>query len=210
MGGKTGKLYLLNTANLGKEQANDAGATQAFYFDSGLSRPYSQSCTDTDGTFTAQINSYENFGTAAYFNGSVYLGVTPTGLNTPAGVRQFTISANNTVTPGIETAPSVQEKTRGTTPFISSDGTANGILWMIDEGQPLGSSTATTATLRAYDATNLTNELYNSGVNSGDAPGLGIKFTSPIVANGKLYISTGHDQESVPNPQGEIDVYGLK
>jgi len=62
---------------------------------------------------------------------------------------------------------------------------------MIDEGQPLGSSTATTATLRAYDAANLTNEFYNSGVNPGDAPGLGIKFTSPIVANGKVYISTG-------------------
>jgi len=112
MGGKTGKLYLLNTANLGKEQANDAGATQAFYFDSGLSRPYSQSCTDTDGTFTAQINSYESFGTAAYFNGSVYLGVTPAGLNTPAGVRQFAISAN-TMTPRTETMPSMQENTPG-------------------------------------------------------------------------------------------------
>jgi hypothetical protein len=45
-------------------------------------------------------------------------------------------------------------------------------------------------------------------------PGYGIKFSSPIAANGKVYISTGHDPYSSsnknPNPQGEIDVYGLK
>jgi hypothetical protein len=30
------------------------------------------------------------------------------------------------------------------------------------------------------------------------------------VANGKAYISTGHDLTTVANPRGEIDVYGLK
>ena len=82
---------------------------------------------------------------------------------------------------------------------------------MIDTGQPIQSpETSTNATLRAYDPTNLSNELYNSGVNSGDVPGYGIKFSSPIVANGKVYISTGHDLVTVTNPQGELDVYGLK
>ena len=46
-------------------------------------------------------------------------------------------------------------------------------------------------------------------MNSGDAPGYGIKFTSPIVANGKVYIATGHTLTSASNPQSEIDVYGL-
>ena len=48
-GGKTGKLYLLNTTNLGKEQANDAGATQTvpgLLSDLGFN-PYSSSCTDS-------------------------------------------------------------------------------------------------------------------------------------------------------------------
>jgi hypothetical protein len=82
---------------------------------------------------------------------------------------------------------------------------------MIDTGQPLQSPEASTkATLRAYDPNNLSDELYNSGVNSGDVPGYGIKFSSPIVANGKVYISTGHDAVTVTNPQGELDVYGLK
>ena len=106
--------------------------------------------------------------------------------------------------------------TRGTTPFISANGSENGILWTIDQGQPLQSPQATTnATLYAYDATNLSNELYSSSTNSGDTPGIGIKFTSPIVANGKVYMSTAHDPLSVngvpvTHPQGEIDVYGLK
>jgi hypothetical protein len=208
-GGKTGKLYLLNTANLGQEQANDAGATQTLWFESTLSPPYSSKCTASAGLHTTDINSYEIFGTAAYFNGSVYLGVTPTTTNAPAGIGQFMYSG--TLTPEAYTTPSIQENTRGSTPFISANGAANGVLWMIDTGQPLQSPvTSTNATLRAYDPTNLSNELYNSGVNSEDVPGYGIKFSSPIVANGKVYMSTGHDPVTTPNPQGELDVYGLK
>jgi hypothetical protein len=208
-GGKGGKLYLVNTANLGKEQANDAGAVQTIYFESDLSAPYSASCTDSSGTHTTQSNSYEIFGTAAYYNGSIYLGVTPTTATAPAGIREFVYSGK--LSYGAETTPSILEGTRGTTPFISSDGTANGILWMIDTGQPLqASSTPSKSTLRAYDANNLGDELYNSGTNAADVPGYGIKFSSPIVANGKVYISTGHDLTTVTNPRGQIDVYGLK
>jgi hypothetical protein len=68
----------------------------------------------------------------------------------------------------------------------------------------------TSAILRAYDAANFPAELYNSSQNASDAPGLGIKFTSPIVANGKVFIGTGHDPVATPHPQGELNVYGLK
>jgi hypothetical protein len=213
-GGKTGMMYMANTTNLGHESANDAGITQELFWGAGgLTTAYSAPCTDTVGgvSGTAMINSYEIFGTPAYFNGSLYLGVTPTSANVPAGVRQFTYSGG-ILTPGAVTAPNVQQGTRGTTPFISADGTSNGILWMIDTGFPLqntSSSGTTAATLRAYDATNLNNELYNSSTHSADVPGYGIKFSSPVVGNGKVYISTGHDLTTVPNPQGEIDVYGL-
>lgn len=207
-GGKTGKLYLVNTDNLGKEQANDAGATQTLWFENSLVSPYTSSCSDSTGTHTTQINSYENFGTAAYFNGSVYVGVSPTLANVPAGVGQFLYSGM--LTPGGYTGQSTLQHSKGTTPFISADGTANGILWMIDQGVPLQQGTSTNATLRAYPADNMGDEIYNSSANSSDVPGYGIKFTSPIVANGKVYISTGHDLPSVANPMGELDVYGLK
>ncbi len=216
-GGKTGRLFLLNTGHLGHEQANDVGATQRLWFESDLIAPYSYSCTDSSGINTAEISSYENFGTAAYFNGSIYLGVTPNGQGViPAGVRQFTYSANSLTPgtyPGAYTAPSIQLHSYGTTPFISANGATNGIMWMIDHGSPLQNpdgSAPSSATLRAYDAGDLTKELYNSGTNAADVPGYGIKFTSPVVANGKVYISTGHDPVTVTTPQGEIDVYGLK
>jgi len=208
-GGKSGKLYLVNTLDMGKEQANGAGAIQTLFFDAKASAPYSQSCTDSLGVHTAEIASYELFATAAYFNGSVYLGVQPQSASAPGGVGQFKYSGK--LTPEAYTAPSITENGRGTTPFISANGTANGILWMIDHGQPLGSPLAPTkATLRAYNAENLKDELYNSSTKAADVPGYGIKFSSPIVANGKVYISTGHNLVNTTSPEGEIDVYGLK
>jgi hypothetical protein len=243
-GGKMGKIYLLNTANLGQEQKLDAGVVQRLFVEQGIdsSQPYPTSCTDedshgnpivggqtwyvggtsdTNGDTSDGINSYEIFGTSAYFHGSIYLGVTPTSTtNAPGVVRRFTYTAGSTSATGtlaaeestpLNIAQQQPENTRGTTPFISANGTTNGILWTIDQGQPLQSPQAiTNATLYAYDATNLSNELYGSDVNSGDQPGIGIKFTSPIVANGKVYISTGHDPVTASQPRGEIDVYGLK
>jgi uncharacterized protein YjdB len=226
-GGKMGKLYLVNTGNLGHEQTGDTG-TPTLFVEQGVdnSQPYSSSCTDSDAkgnplptgsTYTAMINSYEIFGTSAYFNGSVYLGVTPTATQHAPGVVRRFVYAPGGMTAEEFTPLNVQqqqpENTRGTTPFISANGTSDGILWTIDQGQPLQTPDPggpTNATLYAYDATNLSNELYGSDINPGDQPGYGIKFTSPIVANGKVYIATGHDPVTAAHPQGEIDVYGLK
>ena len=211
-GGKMGELHVLNASNLGKEQAGNAGALQTLLFEGDISAPYPSTCTDSTGAHTAYISSYEIFGTTAYFNGAVYLGIEPTSPNVPSGIRQFTLSGGM-LGPGAITSPGIQQYTPGTTPFISANGTSQGILWMIDPGQPLqngGKNPPTSAILRAYDATNLSSELYNSSVNTGDIPGYGIKFTSPVVGNGKAYISTGHDLTTAANPQGEIDVYGLK
>jgi len=233
-GGKMGKLYFLNSANLGKENGppntsttgtnssptTDDGALQTLEWgaaapgqSSPLVQDYSQSCTvtTTNDTYSAIINSFEIFGTGAYFNNSIYLGITPTGANVPSGIRQFTYSGGSWAA-GAYTSQYTQENTRGTTPVVSANGTSNGILWMVDQGQPIqntGGNGTTAATLRAYDATNVGNELYNSSTNSADVPGYGIKFSSPVVANGKVYISTGHDLTTVTNPKGEIDVYGL-
>ena len=218
--GKTGTLYLVNTTNLGQEQANDAGATQTVpgvLRDQGFD-PYPTSCTDVPGypgagTWTANVNSYEFFSTASYFNESVYVGITPTATTIPVGIVQFDYST--TLTPALVSSPPMQRGSNGTTTFISANGTADGVLWIIDPGNPIQNqnptvTAPTTATLRAYDPNNLATELYNSGINTGDAPGYGIKFTSPIVANGKVYIGTAHDLANVTNPQGELDVYGAK
>jgi hypothetical protein len=222
--GKTGKLYLVNTTNLGHETASDTGATQTVpgvLIDQGFD-PYPTSCTDVvgypgAGTWTTNVNSYEFFSTASYFNGSVYVGITPTATTIPAGIVQFQYSTTTFLTPALVSSPPMQRGSNGITTFISANGTADGVLWIIDPGNPIQNqnptvppTAPTTATLRAYDPNNLTAELYNSGINTGDAPGYGIKFTSPIVANGKVYIGTAHDLANVTNPQGELDVYGAK
>jgi hypothetical protein len=208
-GGKSGKLYLVNTTELGGEQDNDAGATQTLWFESDLTPPYSSSCADSSGTHTSDINSYEIFATSAFFNGSVYLGVTPTLPGIPAPLRQF--SYTGTLTAGAYSSESILQSSYGTTPAISAAGTSSGIIWMIDHGQPLQSSSTTTrAVLRAFDVNSLAMEIYDSSQNSADAAGYGIKFTSPAIANGKVFIGTGHDPVTASNPAGELDIYGLK
>ncbi len=175
--------------------------------------PYTDGCTDSAGTHTTSIISYENFGTAAlrWFNYSAYIGVTPTVSGIPAGIRQFNYAS--TLTPGSITTPDVSMNSNGATPFISANGIQNGIVWILDQGQPLqngGGTAPTNATLLAFDASNPAN-LHSTAaqLTPPTSPATASKFTSPVVGNGKVYISTGHDLTNVANPMGEIDVYAL-
>ena len=204
-GGKGGKIYEVNTQKLGGVQPNDAGATQTLWFNNDH---YLAECTNpkTGEVYSTEIAGSQIFSTAAFFNGSVYLGTT-------AGpVQQFSYSSGQ-LKPGPLTDAAIADGTFGTTPFISANGTSSGILWMLDHGTPIQdpiNSTPSKAVLRAYDASNVSVRLYDSSQDPADAPGYGIKFTSPIVANGKVFIGTAHDSLSSANPQGEIDVYGLR
>lgn len=204
-GGKGGKIYQVNTQSLGGLQPNDAGATQTLWFNSDH---YPAQCTNTKTgeIYSTEIAGYQIFSTPAFFNGSVYLGTT-------AGpVQQFGY-ASGQLKPGPVTDSKIADGTYGTTPFISANGTSNGILWMLDHGTPIQdpiNSSPSMAVLRAYEASNISVKLFDSSQDPANALGYGIKFTSPIVANGKVFIGTAHDTLSSANPQGEIDVYGLR
>ncbi len=68
-------------------------------------------------------------------------------------------------------------------PVVSSNGTiaGSGIVWATDPK----------AVLRAYDASNLSKELYNSAQNaSRDGLDSYVKFTSPTIANGEVFVGT--------------------
>jgi hypothetical protein len=208
VGGKAGIVYLLNTNNMGGMQTGDAGAAQWFFWGGG--QYLGPQCTDGSGNLVPQgyIAPYQLFSTGAWFNGSVYIGADP------GPIRQF-IYAGGKLTPGTvspQTSTEYQPGIMGTTPFVSANGGTNGIVWAVDHGAPLqnaNSATPSSAVLHAYLATDLSQELYNSATNNADMAGYGIKFTSPIVANGKVFVGTGHDPTSNPTPQGELDVYGL-
>ena len=86
---------------------------------------------------------------------------------------------------------------RGATLAISANGSTNGIVWALDTSAWL---TNGPAVLRAYDASRVYRELYDSTMaGTRDTPGLAVRFTVPMVANGKVYVGTGN----------ELDVYGL-
>jgi hypothetical protein len=75
---------------------------------------------------------------------------------------------------------------------ISANGNAagSGILWA---AHPLANANESVAPgmLRAYDASDLSQELWNSKVNGPqDEVGAYAKFCSPTVANGKVYLAT--------------------
>ena len=73
---------------------------------------------------------------------------------------------------------------QGRSPSISANGTAYGIVWAAENGTP--------AVLHAYDASDLSRELYNTNQapNSRDHFGDRAKFSVPTVANGKVYVAT--------------------
>jgi hypothetical protein len=135
-----------------------------------------------------QINGQLNGGVWAkpsYFNGTVYYGAV-----------NDTIKAFPIVSGKLATMPSSQSAHQfgypGAAPSISANGAANGIVWVVENGG--------TAVLHAYDATNLTTELYNSNqAANGRDQFSGNKFITPVVANGKVYVGT-------PN---SVAVFGL-
>jgi hypothetical protein len=75
-----------------------------------------------------------------------------------------------------------------------------GIVWAITAAED-PYSTAVPGTLRAYNADDVTQELYNSDQNPPrDALGTFVKMSTPIVANGKVYVNT---------QSNTLPVYGL-
>ena len=117
------------------------------------------------------------FSMPAYFNNTVYYGAAGSTL------KAFSIT-NARLSSSATSASARSFAYPGTTPGISAAGNANGIVWAVENTNP--------AVLHAYDARNLSLELYNSSQapSSRDAFGAGNKFITPTIVNGRVYIGT--------------------
>lgn len=113
----------------------------------------------------------------AYFNGSLYY------ASTEDTLRQYRFqNARLIPTPVSETA--LKFIYPGATPSISANGSLDAIVWALENSNP--------AVLHAYDAKDLSHELYNSNQAPAgrDHFGSGNKFITPMIANGKVYVGT--------------------
>jgi hypothetical protein len=125
-------------------------------------------------------------GVPAFFNGSLYV----------AGdrdfIKQFSLSGGLLSLQPISQTPNAFNGNGPSSISISANGQTNGIVWAMQH---------TGAALQAYDATNLSLQLYssNQALHNRDKLSDLARFTTPTVANGRVF--TGGKKE--------LSVYGL-
>jgi len=122
-------------------------------------------------------DGHANFSSPVYFNNTIFIG--PSGLS----LRAYPISKAL-----LATSPFTQSAhvfgSNGTIPSVSSNANRNGIVWALDYEPGI---------LFAYDATDLTKELYNSAQagNRDHFSAVAGQYITPLVVNGRVYFGTG-------------------
>ena len=118
--------------------------------------------------------------TPAYFNNHLYIGGQSNAL------LSFTFTqARMSATPSSTSATIFGYP--GTSPVVSANGTANGIVWAAERNTAAG-----LVILHAYDAMNLATELYNSeqAASGRDRFGAPNRFVTPMVTAGKVFVAS--------------------
>ncbi len=179
-GGKDGNIFVVNRDSMGGFNNTSNNVLQTVHLG------------------TSQYNNI--FSTPVYWNGFLYY------HSNSDVLRAFSWNASADAGQQLSTASTSSGSTtfgmHGATASLSANGTSNGIIWEIDNSTY--NSTDPTASgasvLHAYDATNLSKELYNSTqAGTRDQAGLALKFTVPTIVNGRVFVPTGN----------ELDIYGL-
>jgi len=160
--GKTGTIYVVNRDNMG-------------HFQSGSD---SQIIQSLPGVLPHGTQEEGNYSAPVFFNNNVYFGAVSDTLK----VFQFT---NGVLSSAPESQSAVTYPNRGASFAVSANGSSNGLLWAVQDNTPAG------GTLRVYDASDLSRELYNSdATGSRDTLGSATKLSIPLIANGKAFVVT--------------------
>jgi len=163
---------VVNTSTLGQYNAGgDNQITQEFMIGE-------HTCSDSVTGDVAEGPDWNRlYGDASYWNGNIYAGASSLQL------KQYRFE-NGLLNPTpVATSPSAYGL-RGANTVVSANGNANGIVWAYEK------STSGQGILHAYDATDVSKELWNSNMNgSRDGLGEGIGFATPVVANGHVIVT---------------------
>ena len=195
-GGKQGRMYLVDTANMGHfEQSGDL---------------VKQEFQAVMGVGTQHIH-----GTPVYFNSQtagpiVYVW----GENDFLRAFSFDATKQLLVIPprAMSTMTAPETNNNGAMPggflSISANGVTDGIIWASTPFAADASQATVEGVLRAFDAVTL-QELWNDKQNEPrDGIGNFAKFVPPTVANGKLFVPNFGVLGS-PDGSGSLNVYGL-
>lgn len=127
----------------------------------------------------------------AYWNGHLYY------YGAGDTLKDFIVTNGRlAVTPAAQS--SRKSETSGGTPTVSANGDKDGVVWIIEN--KAWNAYRGKAVLHAYDALNVSKELYSSDQNPDrDRAGDSIRFTIPMVANGRVYVGV----------KNAVTVYGL-
>src|SRR5262249_19506149 len=118
------------------------------------------------------------FSMGALFRDRIYL--------QPSGdpLKAFALEGEGIAKKRISEAPE-RSNFMGGTPSVSANRDADAIVWVFRLGPE------SSVTLHAFDAEDLSKELYNSAqAGRCDLAGPAVKFTLPTVANGKVYVGS--------------------
>ena len=187
--GSGGPIVLPDSVGAGKHLFVQVGKTGRVYlFDQYNLGGYHPSNT-SDPEAKAFVNG-EVYGGPAYWNGNLYIWARNDRL------KAFSIA--NGVLSGTPTSTATEVSAfPGPASAVSANGTSNGIVWNV---QTDGYTSQSPEILYAHDATNVANLLYSSNENlARDNPGGAVKFVSPTIVNGKVYLGAEH----------QVAVYGL-
>jgi len=177
--GKDGIIYLVDRDNMGHyNPSNNNQIVQSLVniFPFGTPEP---------GNDSAPV----------YFNGAVYFSPISDNLQAFGLTNGLLSTAPTSRSSEVYAYP-------GAAMSVSANGSAGGVLWTVQRNATLTNDQDSTqpGVLHAYDATNLGNELYNSGqAGSRDTLSPASKGSAPLVVNGKVIVATVNN----------VIVYGL-
>jgi outer membrane protein assembly factor BamB len=121
----------------------------------------------------------------AYFNGRLYY------ASTDDTLREFRFQNARLIAEPISQT-TLKFPYPGTSPSISANREKDAIVWAVENVDGSHTEKGTPAVLHAFDAADLSHELYNSNQapTERDHFGKDNKFITPMIANGKVYVGT--------------------